>query len=76
MEPVNLPFALPTINISGDSVASLAFFLVAIFVGVSSAILLFHWSKYGLGGKVLRLMEFLYFGVTTLLLGVAFLGLN
>lgn len=76
MEITSLPFVLPSIEISGESIANLGFFLVALFAGVASTILLFHWGKYGLGGKLLKAMEALYFGVAILLLGVAFLTLN
>ena len=76
MEFTNLPFTFPAIEISGDSIANLAFFLVALFAAVASAILFFHWHKYGLGGKILKTMEVLYFGVAVILLCGAFLGLN
>lgn len=60
------------LNLSKHLLASFLFFIVAIFVAITSAILFFHWKKYSMGGKVMAFTEVLYIVVCVCLLSVAF----
>lgn len=65
------------ISLSGQSVAYLVFFLVAIIAAVVSVILFFHWRKYGVGsGRAFALVEVAYLLGVVVFLGTAFLSLN
>lgn len=63
-------------SISGNAVADLVFFLVALVAGIISLILFFHWRRYSLGGKFLALMEVIYLTGTVAFLLIAFYSLN
>jgi len=64
------------IHISVMTAINFVFLLVVIFSAVASAIMLFHWKKYGMGGKTLAFTEIVYFVVVVLLIFAAFLSLN
>lgn len=64
------------VSLSPEKVTGVIFivFLVAT-IGIS-AILFFHWSKYGLGGKVFYVAKVSYVLVSIILLLTAFMGLS
>lgn len=68
-----IPFL--SFSFSTATLARLAFYLVVLFVGITSAILFFHWRRYGLSKGVIAVTETIYFSVCVLLVGAAFLAL-
>lgn len=71
-----MPDIFNGLTFSAQGIASLLFFLAAAFTAVTSVILFFHWRKYGLGGTILAIIEFVYLGVSAALLLFAFFSLN
>jgi hypothetical protein len=61
--------------LSGEFIAHLLFFLIALFTLILSLVLFFHWRKYGLGGGVLAITELVYLGVSLFLLTTAFFAI-
>lgn len=71
-----VPDIFGKISFSGEAIADLVFFLIAGFTAVISVVFFFHWRKYGLGGTMFALAEFVYLGVSVVLLAIAFFSLN
>jgi hypothetical protein len=65
---MNLATVTTGINhFSGEAIIDLIFFLTLTFTAGASAVMFFHWKKYGMGGKTLALAEILYSVVTVAL---------
>lgn len=71
-----LPNIFGSISFSPKAIVDLVFFVVSLFVAVMSVILFFHWQKYGMGGRVLRIFEALYFVGAVFFIVMAFINLN
>jgi hypothetical protein len=72
---MDFPFSVISFNLTADALAELVFYLVTLFVGVVSAILFFHWRKYGLSKPVIAFTEVVYLVVCVLLISMAFVTL-
>ena len=73
---MNLPIDLGFLELSAAAVADLIFFLVVGLVAVISAILFFHWRRFGLSKKVIALVEVAYLLVVVVLVATAFFSIN
>jgi hypothetical protein len=71
-----IPNILGGLSFSSRALADISFFAMALFAAVMSAILFFHWRKYGMGGATLALTELVYLAVSVSLLAIAFFALN
>lgn len=71
-----IPDIFSKIFSSPDTLASAILFVVSAFAALISAAFVFHWRKYGMGGKVLALTEIIYLVVCALLISSAFLSIN
>lgn len=63
-------------SFSSDFIARAIFLVIFLAVIIASFVIFFHWKKYGIGGKMLPTMEFLYLAGSAVLLGIAFFALN
>ncbi len=72
---MEFPFSTVSISLSAGTIAGIIFCATALFVGVVSGILFFHWRRYGLSKPVIAMTEVLYLVVCVLLLSTAFFAL-
>lgn len=74
---MDLPISIFHIfSFSPDFIARAIFLVIFLAVIIASFVIFFHWKKYGIKGKMLPIMEFLYLAGSAMLLGVAFFALN
>jgi hypothetical protein len=57
-------------------IPTLAFWLVTLFVGVVTAVMVWHWHAYRLKSPVIPIIEIIYLVGILLLLGVSFVELK
>ena len=67
---------IPFINIDASGIASLIFTLVTAFSGVVAFIMIWHWSRFGLKGPAVFVMEAVYLVGVVLLVSTAAIELG
>ena len=71
--PINF---FPQISFTGEAIADILFLVISGFTAIISAILFFHWKKYGMGGASLAFAEVVYIVGAVSLIAIAFFALG